>query len=110
MQNPPSRRLVRWAFATMAGVYFFAYFHRSAVPGTIFNELQQEWHLSASAIVALGSVALWIYGAMQLVAGILIDRYGGTRMLLIGGTISAVGATLFPLAPTPTWLYTSRAF
>jgi len=108
--SSPNRRLVKVAFALMAGVYFFAYFQRTAVPGTIFNELQQEWHLSASAIVALGSVALWIYGAMQLVAGILTDRLGGTRMLLFGGAITAIGMTLFSFAPTPGWLYASRAF
>jgi len=106
----PSRRLVKVAFVLMAGVYFFAYFQRAAVPGTIFNELQQEWHLSASAIVALGSVALWIYGALQLVAGILTDRLGGTRMLLLGGAITAVGLTLFSVASTPGWLYAWRAF
>jgi len=108
--SSPNRRLVRLAFVLMAAFYFFAYFQRTAVPGTIFNELQQEWHLSASAIVAMGSVALWVYGMMQLVAGVLTDRFGGTRMLLLGGAIAAVGVTLFALAPTPGWLYACRAF
>jgi sugar phosphate permease len=83
----PSRRLARVAFAAMLAVYFFGFFNRSAVPGTIFNELQQEWHLSASAIVSLGSVYLWIYGSMLLVAGVSVDRFGGIRRLV---TVSSI--------------------
>ena len=104
-----SPRLARLAFAAMLAVYGFSFFHRTAIPGTIFNELQQELNLSASAIVALGSVFLWVYGSMQLVAGIAVDRFGGTRMLLWGGFIAAAGAILFPLAQTPGLLYCSRA-
>ena len=104
-----SPRLARLAFAAMLAVYGFSFFHRTAVPGTIFNELQQELNLSASAIVALGSVFLWVYGSMQLVAGIAVDRWGGTRMLLWGGFFAAAGAILFPLADTPGRLYLSRA-
>lgn len=104
-----SPRLARLAFAAMLAVYGFSFFHRTAVPGTIFNELQQEWHLSASAIVALGSVFLWIYGSMQLVAGIAVDRFGGTRMLLFGGFFAAAGAVLFPLSHSPGLLYVCRA-
>ena len=99
----------RLAFVAMLLVYGFSYFHRTAIPGTIFNELQQELHLSASAIVALGSVFLWIYGSLQLVAGVAVDRFGGTRMLLFGGFFATVGAVMFPLAHTPEMLYTSRA-
>ena len=111
--NPPAAaanpRLTRLAFAVMLAVYGLCYFQRTAVPGTIFNELQQEWHLSASAIVAIGSVFLWVYGSMQLVAGIAVDRFGGTRMFLFGGLFVVAGAVLFPLARTPSLLYVSRA-
>lgn len=95
--------------ALLGLIYFFTYFHRAAVPGTIFNELQREWNLSASAVVALGSVTLWVYGLMMLVAGILIDRFGGVRMFLLGSTIDAIAATLFPLIPNPAGLYACRA-
>lgn len=105
----PSRRLARVAFAAMLAMYFCSFFQRSAIPGTIFNELQQEWNLTASAIVALGSVFLWTYGSMQLVAGVSIDRFGGTKTLLVGSVFMAIGSVLFPFSQTPGMLYASRA-
>jgi MFS family permease len=97
------------ALVAMLAIYFFSFFQRSAVPGTIFNELQREWGFSASQVTALGSIFLWIYGGMQLFLGIAVDRFGGTRTLLVGGLLMAVGATLFPLSRSLEMLYASRA-
>ncbi len=97
------------AFAALVSVYFFSYFQRVAVPGTIFNELQSDLHLSAAAVVALGSMFTWIYGGMQIVVGLLTDRYGGTRTLLGGGLAMLAGAALFPLAGSVGTLFAARA-
>jgi len=104
-----SPRLAVAAFAAMASIYFFSYFQRAAVPGTIFNELQSDFHLSASAVAALGSMFTWIYGGMQIVVGLLADRYGGTRTLLGGGMGMLAGTVLFPLAGSPVALFVARA-
>ncbi len=105
----PSRRLARVALLAMFSIYFFSFFHRTAVPGTLFDELQHEWNLSASALAGLGSVFLWTYGTMQLVSGVAIDRFGGVRTLLFGSVLMSIGAVLFPLSTTPGMLYVSRA-
>ncbi len=104
-----NRRLAKYALLSMVGMYFASFFLRSAIPGTIFNDLQKEWNLSASAVVGLGSIYLWVYGSMQLVVGITADRFGGARTLLVGGIILAVGATASPFATTPGMLYATRA-
>lgn len=93
----------------MVTVYFFSYFHRAAVPGTIFNELQSDLGLSASSVVLMGSMFTWIYGGMQIVVGFLADRYGGTRTFLVGGVVMLAGATWFPLASSTATLFTARA-
>jgi predicted MFS family arabinose efflux permease len=102
-------RLARVAFAAMAAVYFFSYFHRAAVPGTIFNELQADLGLSAASVVLMGSMFTWIYGGMQIAVGFLADRYGGTRTFLAGGVIMFVGAAWFPLAGSTAALFAARA-
>jgi len=92
----------------MTALYFFSYFQRVAVPGTIFNELQMDFNASAVAITALGALFLYIYGFWQIFAGVLADRFGGFRMLLIGSLLMTVGAFVFPLARTLPLLYTTR--
>ena len=44
----------------MSAVYFFAYFQRVAVPGTIFTELQTEFHTSAGTVAWLAAVYLYL--------------------------------------------------
>lgn len=104
---PP--HLARVAFAAMLAVYFFSYFQRAAVPGTIFNELQTDLGLSASSVVLMGSMFTWIYGGMQVLVGFLADRYGGTRTFLWGGGFLLAGAAWFPLAGSAGTLFAARA-
>lgn len=94
--------------AGMIALYFFSYFQRVAVPGTVFNELQVDFNASAVAITALGALFLYVYGFWQIFAGMLADRFGGLRMLLIGGVLMTVGALVFPLARCLPLLYTTR--
>ena len=94
--------------ASMITLYFFSYLQRVAVPGTIFNELQLDFNASAVAITALGALFLYVYGFWQIFAGMLADRFGGLRMLLIGGLLMTVGALVFPLARSLPLLYTTR--
>lgn len=97
------------AFLAMAAVYYFSYFLRTAIPGTIFNHLQRDLLLSAGAIAAMGSMFTWIYGGMQLAVGVLADRYGGKKTLLAGGAIMLLGSVLFPFAQSTPALFTARA-
>ncbi len=97
------------AMAAMVSLYFFSFFLRTAIPGTIFDELQSDLGLSASAVTALGSIYLYIYAAMQLFVGLSADRYGGTKTLLVGSALMVVGAAWFPWATSRSELYLSRA-
>ncbi len=102
------KRRVLITLLGMIALYFFSYFQRMAVPGTVFNELQVDFKASAGAITALGALFLYVYGFWQIFAGMLADRYGGLRMLLIGGLLMTAGALVFPLAQSLSLLYTTR--
>lgn len=101
------RKLV--AMAAMGLIYFFSYFQRAAIPGPIFDQLQSDLGVSASAVTALGAVCLYVYAAMQLFVGMAADRFGGRRTLLAGGLVLCLGAILFPLARSLPLLYACRA-
>jgi predicted MFS family arabinose efflux permease len=94
---------------SITGIYFFSMFQRVAVPGTIFNELQSAYAASAALIASLGAIYLYIYGGMQLFAGILADGIGSSKTIFIGGVLLAVSSILFPLSANPVQLQISRA-
>ncbi len=96
------------AFAAMIVIYGLAYFQRTGIPGTIFDELQHDFRLSASAVTALGSVFVYVYASLQLLAGMAADRYGGRKTLMFGSLIMCVGAALFPAAHSASMLFASR--
>lgn len=79
-------------------VYFCINFQRVSVPGQIFDMLQGEFSLSASAVSSLGTAFMYTYAATQLFVGLLVDKYGGMRVLTTGGLFMAVGAMIFPFA------------
>jgi len=92
----------------MCMVYFFSYFQRVAVPGTIFNELQSDFLLSAGGVSLLGAIYLYLYGLMQIPTGLLADRFGGPKVLIAGAVLLTIGSAWFPLAHSPLALYASR--
>ena len=89
--------------------YFVANFQRIAVPGAIFDVLEQELNVSAPQITAFGAIFMYIYAFTQLLNGVFVDRYGGYRVMLVGGIIMSLGCLIFPLSSNLLVLYFSRA-
>lgn len=89
-------------------LYFFANIQRVAIPGAIFDLLQADLHLSAPRVTALGSSFMYVYALNQLAIGVLINRYGGRRVITAGGLLFCIGSRLFPCSSAPFTLYFSR--
>jgi MFS family permease len=93
---------------SIGGIYFCSYFQRIAVPGTIFDELQSAFTLSASGVAALAAIYLYIYGGLQPLVGILVDSWGAGRTILASGLLLSIGSLLFPLSHSVFMLYFTR--
>lgn len=102
------QRAALLALLLMSSLYFFSYIQRVAVPGTVFDELQQEFAASAAAIAALSAIYLYIYGGLQVFIGLAADRWGGARVLVLGGILLSAGSVAFPMARSIPELYTAR--
>ena len=89
--------------------YFVANFQRIAVPGAVFDILEQELSVGAPQITAFGAIFMYVYAFTQLLNGIFVDRFGGYRVMLVGGIIMALGCVIFPLSSSLTIMYFSRA-
>lgn len=90
-------------------LYFFANVQRVAIPGAVFNLLQEQWNVSAPYITGLGSAFMYVYALNQLFIGLLVDRYGGVRVIAAGALLFCTGSILFPLSDSLGLLYFSRA-
>lgn len=98
-----------WGLLTCGtALYFFANIQRVAIPGSIFNVLQRELNVSALYITAFGSSFMYIYALCQLGIGLLVDRYGGSRVIAFGALLFCGGSLLFPLSHSLFMLYFSR--
>jgi MFS family permease len=90
-------------------LYFMANVQRTAIPGPIFNVLQQDLQVSAPYITSLGAAFMYVYAINQLFSGILIEKYGGARVIAAGSLLFCLGSLMFPLSGSLFWLYFSRA-
>jgi sugar phosphate permease len=89
------RALLMWAAGMVA--YVGAVFQRSslAVAGV---EAADRFHVGAAMLSMLSVVQLAVYAAMQVPAGLLLDRHGPRRLLAIGSVLMAAGQLAFALA------------
>lgn len=89
----------RWVvFSAVLFTYFLIVSQRTA-PGLISDQLMKEFHLSASMIGLLTSIQFLAYAGLQLPIGILSDRYGPNRFLIIGSLLNGLGTLIYSLAP-----------
>ena len=77
-------------------IFFLTSMAKVLIPATIFQDLLKNG-MAVTQISSLGAAFLYAYAASQLVMGCFSDRYGGVRILLIGGSMFAGGTIIFPL-------------
>ncbi|MBQ9446820.1 MAG: hypothetical protein IJU61_09510, partial [Victivallales bacterium] len=75
----------RMVFRFGVVLMFFTSMSKVLVPGAVFDPLQHELSLTAVDLASLGSVYMCSYALSQLLIGMLADRLGGVRVLLMGG-------------------------
>src|SRR4051812_8818919 len=59
-----------------------------------------RFHSSASVLSTLAVVQLVVYAAMQIPVGVLIDRVGSRRLMVVGTALMIAGQVTVAFAPT----------
>ena len=97
MSESVSRR--RWiVWGSVSAGLFLSLFHRVA-PAVIADKLMVEFGAGASTVGALSAIYFYVYVAMQIPTGLLVDSLGSRRTAAAGSLVAALGALLFALAP-----------
>jgi MFS family permease len=96
----PKRRVAFWLVLLAAGGVFAVTMGARQSMGLFLSVINSTTGLGLASIsLAFGVGQLW-WGLTQPAAGILADRYGAGRVLLLGLTLVAIGTALVPLMTT----------
>ncbi|WP_176344319.1 MFS transporter [Priestia aryabhattai] len=98
----------RWVvFGTALLAYYLIVSQRTA-PGLITEQLMKDFHVSASVIGLMTSIQFLAYAGLQIPVGLLSDRYGPNRFLIIGSLLTGIGSLIYSTAPNEYVLIFSR--
>ncbi|MGX9136422.1 MFS transporter [Rummeliibacillus sp. JY-2-4R] len=98
----------RWiVFCSVLIAYLLIVSQRTA-PGLIANQLMNDFSITASAVGLMTSIQFLAYSGLQIPVGLLSDRFGPNRFLIIGALLSGLGTVIYSLAPNEYILYISR--
>ena len=92
--TPRSKAVLFWA--TGVSAYIIAVFHRQSL-GVAGIEAAARLDVGAAGLAVLAMLQLLVYAAMQVPVGVLVDRLGSKRMLVIGAAVMACGELVFAL-------------
>ncbi|MBS0290502.1 MAG: MFS transporter [Proteobacteria bacterium] len=98
--QPVTAGLSRWQLGGwtmwLIGASFYAYeFIHRVVPSILTDELRSSLNINAHQLGLIGAMYFYAYAAFQLPAGIMVDRYGAKRILVIASLVLTLGSFLF---------------
>jgi MFS family permease len=88
----------RWVvFGSVLFTYFLIVSQRTA-PGLITDQLMKDFNVTAATIGLLTSIQFLAYVGFQIPIGILADRFGPNRFLIVGTLLNGIGTVIYSLA------------
>lgn len=85
-------------FAISAILFCYEFFLRIS-PSVMTNDLMKDLQINALMLGTLGGLFFYSYTLMQLPVGILLDRFGPRRLLVLTCFLCAIGIFIFGIAP-----------
>jgi MFS family permease len=94
--------------AILISIYIVSQFLRNSV-GVIAPNLAAELALSPVEVGLLSSTFFFVFAAVQIPVGVVLDRFGPRVCLVAGAAITVVGTIVFAAAVSPVILIFGRA-
>jgi len=105
---PPGGRAAWIAWSIGCSVYVLAVVHRTSL-GVAGLDAAERFSIGASALSTFSILQVLVYAAMQIPVGLLVDRFGPRRVLLLGVLLMSLGQLAFALSTAYGPALTSRA-
>lgn len=84
-----------WTAFAIGSLFFLFEFVTRIEPSLDAAAIATFYHVSDSGFGTLSSLFFWIYAPMQIVVGLLLDRFGARRFVLLGSAACALGVLAF---------------
>ena len=97
-----------WVWGIGVAVYFVAVTFRTSL-GVAGLDATHRFDINASALSTFSILQLLVYAGMQIPVGLLVDRWGTKRILLLGVVLFTVGQFGFALSGSYAMALASRA-
>ncbi|MDR1435106.1 MAG: MFS transporter [Puniceicoccales bacterium] len=99
-----NRKLAWLVWGAAAFFYFYELFVR-VMPGTMLQEMQFHYNVSLTTLSIASGIYYYIYAPMQIFAGILLDRFGGRRIMIPASITVAAGCACILIPWNSIWLF-----
>jgi MFS family permease len=97
-----------WVVCFVASLFFLFEFIQLSSFDTLNHYISTQFQLNASKLSFLGSAFLWGNVIFLLPAGLLLDRFGSRRTILVSLSVSVLGVFLFSIAHSFTLVFIAR--
>ncbi|RKE20244.1 nitrate/nitrite transporter [Streptomyces sp. TLI_171] len=106
--HPPGGRAAWFAWAIGVSVYVLAVVHRTSL-GVAGLDAAARFGIGASALSTFSILQVLVYAGMQVPVGLLVDRIGPRRVLLLGVALMSAGQLAFAFSTAFAPALASRA-
>ena len=80
---------------SLASLFYFYDFFMRVMPSAMTPELMQHFHIGAGGLGIMLALFYWGYTPVQVIVGLMFDRFSPRILLLISVTVCALGTCLF---------------
>lgn len=106
--DPPGGARAMWVWGIGVAVYFVAVTYRTSL-GVAGIDAADRFGINASALSSFSILQLLVYAGMQIPVGLLVDRWGTKRILLLGVVLFTAGQFGFAVSGSYAMALASRA-
>lgn len=106
--DPPGGARAMWVWGIGVAVYFVAVTYRTSL-GVAGIDAADRFGINASALSSFSILQLLVYAGMQIPVGLLVDRWGTRRILLLGVVLFTAGQFGFAFSDSYGMALGSRA-
>ncbi|MDR0444974.1 MAG: MFS transporter [Puniceicoccales bacterium] len=104
------RQDIAWLVWMAAVIFYFYEFFVRVAPGSMFKDMQHSYGVTAGLFGFASGIYYAIYSFVQVIAGILFDRFGGRKILIPACLCVTFGCACVLLSPQSLWVFAIGRF